>query len=503
LIPLSHDSLEGRRWPYVTIAIIALNVLVFLFTNGRLEGDGQASSEIRTHILILAARFPEIEIPANGRQLVDAFKVDHPDTWARFGAENRTPVDGWEAQLIMREHSSDQLNTEMAELCTKLEGAHSDSLLWTYGYHSYQPTPQSYITSMFLHGGWLHIIFNMWFLWIAGTVLEDRWGRVVYPLFYVAAGLAATFAHALANPNSTVPAIGASGAVAGCMGAFLVRFPKVKMKFLWFFGFRARQVTMAAWVFLPFWALREVFSGMLDQGNVAHWAHVGGFVAGALGAFVIGAVGIEKKVSEKVDAEQTWEADPELVALMEMLPMRAEEAIVEANRMLAANPNRQDAVDVCETLLRAQEQLGKHAEACETLGRLAHCQLVAKEYQLAWDHYEQFRQRGGKKLDANDWLEVCRYLEREQSWERAAQEYKELATQHPNDRASLTALISAARIFHTRLNRSNDAAVMYQNAQKSAVPHLDMDAIIEHGLKQCSAPVVARAASATSSATAG
>jgi len=80
LIPLSHDSLEGRRWPYVTIAIIALNVLVFLFTNGRLEGDGQASSEIRTHILILAARFPEIEIPANGRQLVDAFKVDHPDT---------------------------------------------------------------------------------------------------------------------------------------------------------------------------------------------------------------------------------------------------------------------------------------------------------------------------------------------------------------------------------------------------------------------------------------
>jgi membrane associated rhomboid family serine protease len=485
LIPLSHDSLEGRRWPYVTIAIIAMNVLVFLFTNGRLEHDGAASTQTRQHILVLAARFPDVEMTAEGRNYVEAFRHEHASAWKMLTAENRRPLDAWEARLLVHDPTPEQLNTEMAQLCEQMKTSQSESILWNYGYHSYQPTPQSYITSMFLHGGWMHLIFNMWFLWLAGTILEDRWGRLVYPLFYFAAGLAATFAHALTNPNSTTSAIGASGAVAGLMGAFLVRFPKVKMKFLWFFFFRARQVSMAAWVFLPFWALREVFAGMLGESNVAHWAHVGGFVAGALGAFVVGSVGIEKKVSEKVDAEQTWEADPELVALMDMLPMQAEAAIAEAKRMLAANPNRPDAADICETLLRAQEQLGQHAGACETLARLVHYSLIARESQMAWEHYEQFRRRGGKKLDAADWLELCRFLEREQNWERAASEYKELAAQHSGDRVSLTALISAARIFHTRLNRADEAATMYRTAQTSPVPHLDMDGIIEHGLKQC------------------
>ena len=337
----------------------------------------------------------------------------------------------------------------------------------------------------------------MWFLWLAGTLLEDRWGRIAYPIFYLAAGLAATFVHALANPNSMTSAIGASGAVAGLMGAFVVRFPKVKMKFLWWFAFRFRTVFMPAWVFLPFWALREVFSGMLGESNVAHWAHVGGFAAGAVGALALGWVGIEKHVSAKVDAEQTWEADPELVALMDLLPHQADAAVVEAKRMLTANPARPDANDVCETLLRAQEQLGDHAGACETLGRMVHYSLVAKDYKMAWEHYDVFRGRGGKKLDASDWLELCRYLEREQSWDRAALEYKDLAAQYPSDRASLTALISAGRILHSRLNNTDEVVKAYQSAQASPVPHLDMDAIIAHGLKQCTAPVPANGAAMT------
>jgi membrane associated rhomboid family serine protease len=407
-------------------------------------------------------------------------------------------MDAWEARLLMRDlNGTNELNDMMAKLCDELKTSHNDSILWHYGYHSYHPTTESYITSMFLHAGWLHLIFNMWFLWLAGTILEDRWGRVVYPLFYLACGLAATFAHALANPNSTVPAIGASGAVAGMMGAFLVRFPKVKMRFLWFFGFKARQVSMAAWVFLPFWALREVFSGMLGESNVAHWAHVGGFVAGALGALLLGWVGIEKKVSEKIDAQQTWEADPEVQALMDMLPHRAEDAIAEANRLLAANPERQDAIEICETLLRAQEQIGQMDGAQETLGKLIGLAFRAKEEQMAWEHYEHFRQMGGKKLPAPVWSELCRYLERQENWERAASEYKDMAAQYANDRASLTAMIAAGRILNSKLNRNEEAAAMYRAAQNSPVPHLDMDGIIEAGLKQCATSAAPARAAAT------
>jgi hypothetical protein len=158
LIPLSHDSLEGRRWPYVTIAIIAMNVLVFLFTNGRLEHDGAASTQTRQHILVLAARFPDVEMTAEGRNYVEAFRHEHASAWKMLTAGNRRPLDAWEVRLLVHDPTPEQLNTEMAQLCEQMKTSQSDSILWNYGYHSYQPTPQSYITSMFLHGGWMHLI---------------------------------------------------------------------------------------------------------------------------------------------------------------------------------------------------------------------------------------------------------------------------------------------------------------------------------------------------------
>src|SRR5467141_5255163 len=114
----------------------------------------------------------------------------------------------------------------MDSLAQRFAEQQKSSILDNCGFVPAHPRLITYLTSMFLHSGWLHLIGNMWFLWLAGVILEDTWGRIIYPIFYLAAGAAALQFHAWLNPDSSIPTIGASGAVAALMGAFLVRFPK-------------------------------------------------------------------------------------------------------------------------------------------------------------------------------------------------------------------------------------------------------------------------------------
>ncbi|NOZ29552.1 MAG: rhomboid family intramembrane serine protease [Chloroflexi bacterium] len=146
------------------------------------------------------------------------------------------------------------------------------------------------ITSMFLHGGWFHLIGNMIYLWIFGDNVEDRLGSARYLLFYLVGGLAAGILQTLLTPHSNVPAIGASGAVAAVLGAYLVFFPAAQVLvgiplFFWF-----EVIAMPAVLVLGFWFIGQFFNGLLSlatgpaafTGGVAWWAHVGGFVAGML-----------------------------------------------------------------------------------------------------------------------------------------------------------------------------------------------------------------------------
>lgn len=148
------------------------------------------------------------------------------------------------------------------------------------------------LSSMFMHGGWMHIIFNMWSLWIFGDNVEDRLGRAGFFLFYMLSGLAAGAVHIVTNPLSTVPTVGASGAIAGVMGAYLLLFPHATVVTLIPIFFFIQIVELPAVFFLGFWFLAQLFSGTLSlaaagalqAGGVAWWAHIGGFVVGFLWA---------------------------------------------------------------------------------------------------------------------------------------------------------------------------------------------------------------------------
>jgi membrane associated rhomboid family serine protease len=143
------------------------------------------------------------------------------------------------------------------------------------------------VSSMFLHGSWMHLIGNMWFLWLFGNNIEDSMGRLRFLVFYLLTGAAATLTHVLIDPDSAVPLVGASGAISGVMGAYLVLYPHARVLTLVPLGFIMRMMQVPAWVMLGYWFLIQALSAAVTPseaggGGVAFWAHVGGFVAGVL-----------------------------------------------------------------------------------------------------------------------------------------------------------------------------------------------------------------------------
>ncbi len=146
------------------------------------------------------------------------------------------------------------------------------------------------ISSMFLHGGWLHLLGNMLFFWVFGNNIEDSMGSVRFIVFYLLCGLAAAAAHVFVQPASPVPTVGASGAVSGVMGAYLVLYPQVRVKMLFIWVIFIQIIRVRAWLVLLWWLGWQILSGLPEltgmrpdvSSGVAFWAHVGGFVAGVV-----------------------------------------------------------------------------------------------------------------------------------------------------------------------------------------------------------------------------
>jgi membrane associated rhomboid family serine protease len=142
------------------------------------------------------------------------------------------------------------------------------------------------LTSMFLHGSWMHLLGNMWFLWIFGNNVEDAMGRFRFVVFYLLTGAAAVLAQVVLNPASAVPMVGASGAISGVMGGYIVLYPQVRVFMMVPLGFMLTSMAWPAWMMLGYWLLLQFISGLTvighEGGGVAFWAHFGGFVAGVI-----------------------------------------------------------------------------------------------------------------------------------------------------------------------------------------------------------------------------
>lgn len=235
MIPL-RDNIPSRTTPIVNYALIAACSLVFALQLVESESPGLVE-----RFGMIPARLTDSDRPIETRERVVV----------------RTPV-GLQIRDIVRETPPSTF-----------------SPWWTL------------LTCIFLHGGWLHVVGNMWFLYIFGDNVEDRCGHVGYLLLYFASGIAASLAHLATNVDSTVPTIGASGAIAGVMGAYMLLYPHAMVLTLVPIVFILEIVVLPAYVFLAVWFVMQFFQGTLsivatEAGGVAWWAHIGGFVAGLL-----------------------------------------------------------------------------------------------------------------------------------------------------------------------------------------------------------------------------
>ncbi len=488
LIPIGHENMQARRWPVVTLSLIVINVVVFIATNSAIQKDAPELGELKAHILMLAAMHPELTEPPAAKELVDDFRKRNPGLWTEIQQPNREVADAWDAKIRLADNP-ELLQQEMNSLAERYAQLKATSLTQQYAFVPAHPTALTYITANFLHGGWMHLIGNMWFLWLAGFVLEDAWGRPLYTVVYFIAGAAALQFHALLNPGSTVATLGASGAVAALMGAFLVRFPKMRIEMawvLWLIRIRMYRFKAPAYTLLPLWLLMEVFYGTLfgSSTGVAHWAHVGGFAFGAVAAVILRYSGLEHKANKAIEDEVSWDAHPDITQANELIDKGQ---LDQAAQMLEAHsgsdPNSVDARNLLRQVYWQRNQVAEYQQATVQLCDL---HLKLKESDQAWKDYEEYVAAGGDNMPAATWYSLCRIAEEQQWFDRALNEYEKLALAYPNERQSLMAQMAAARLW-MKLNRPEEALRLYEAAAASPVPHLDLEQTIMVGIRNAKA----------------
>jgi membrane associated rhomboid family serine protease len=298
LLPIGHEEEGVRRLPWISFGVMILCALAF-FATGRqalfADEDVEVSEEIIRTVeyyfehpyLELDPEFREEFLPAAGQDeefetMLESYK----------GMAGLPPT-----SAAVRETEQEVLDGLTAGALESFEG----HPLRRWGLVPDDISIVTLFTHMFLHAGWLHLIGNMLMFYLAGPFIEDVWGRPLYLGFYLLAGITAALIHIGFNSGSSVPMIGASGAIAGVMGAFLVRYWSTKIRFFYMFGFFFRGTFSApAWVMLPLWFGQQLFLAALthdlgEGGGVAYWAHVGGFLFGLGAAGAIKAGRIEER----------------------------------------------------------------------------------------------------------------------------------------------------------------------------------------------------------------
>jgi len=267
---------------------------------------------------------------------------------------------------------------------------------------------------------------------------------------------------------------------------------------LWLFGFfRSYRFKAAAYWLLPLLLLMEIFYGSLfgTATGVAHWAHVGGFVFGIAAALALRFTGLEHKANKEIDEKVSWSHAPAIIQATEMLEQnQLDQALEVLNTFLAANPNSVDALTLTQQIHWRKNDIPAYHQA--TL-KLLSLHVRAKDPDLAWQCYDEFRSTGGEGLPAATWFDLCRAAEQQGKHDVALDEYQKLVAAYPGTRDALMAQVAAGRISLAQLQRPEDALKFYEAAAASPVPHLDWEQTIAAGIRSAKAAMTgAQAATA-------
>jgi membrane associated rhomboid family serine protease len=395
IIPVGHEDDTVRRLPWVTFFIIGfcvgVHILVSIQTASVRKDFEKKLVEFASFCLQHPGLEPDRETMVrllgerNAGEFFDALEVLRVQSGAPAGA-----------------HSMED-QARLDELALDL--AHTAELVPTrsLGYVPARKNVLGLLTGMFVHGGWLHLLGNLLFLYLTAPFIEDVWGRPLFLGFYLAAGVFSALMFGLHYPNLTAPLIGASGAIAGVMGAFLVRYWKTRIRFFYlFFMFVRGTFSAPAFIMLPLWFFLELFNaGAMDAlnpgrgGATAHWAHVWGFAFGVGVALLAHRLHLEERyISPKIEAQLNYVdgvSEHLEEALAKKMNRRPEEAFVQALDLARRNPGR---ADVARVMWSLAVQTGRESEAAGPFAAFIEREVRRDQLEPALEDFRAFRRAG-------------------------------------------------------------------------------------------------------------
>lgn len=554
LLPLSHEKLSVQRLPWVTMGIIALNILLFLVSlyvakEERKELEAKAvkvQEYYLQHPYLKLSDYILERFPPRLRKLLDqvqeelakkketanqklaAYKEKQEaqikearDKGAKYLLQLKErrmtarstrerdvidkEIDRVEQQLeklkklgetgtdIKGITSVQEEQAELDRLMQDLQKSIQSTFTYQYGLIPNNMQWYAFLTSMFLHGGWLHLLGNMFFLWLSGCNIEDLWGRAVYPLFYIFGGVAGALGHVLVVPTSQIPLIGASGAIAAVMGAFAVRLYNTRITFFYFFWTVWGTFLAPAWIMLLLWLLQNILLHSLSGGvsGVAYMAHVGGFIFGAIVATTLKLTGVEEKylapaIEKKVGV---FKQHPKVVSGIEKLDQgKVDTALVEFKAALRDNP--QDA-DARHQLVEVYRRKNQPDLAQQELKSLLGLYMRKNQGDLAAQTYLELKALNPQGVpDSKDALSIAQMLEKQAYFSEALGEYYALYKNNPTGPSAVRSLIRCGNLLVEKLGQPQQACQAFEAAQNLAGNDPLWATQIQEGLEKAKSKII-------------
>lgn len=388
IIPISHESNEVRRLPWVSFIIILMCLVIHFFVSKSMDRINSDVKRDLKHYFVYFMNHPYLNINEKIKSMLNIDETVLDKVKSIYEGRAEIP----DQDTVLDEQK--ELN-RIGSLMLKSVGTIP---FYKWGYIPARGGIPTLISYMFIHGGWLHLLGNLLVLYLTGPYLEDIWGRIVYPVFFISAGMFSALMYSLRFPDLKIPLIGASGAIAGLMGAFLVRFWKTRVKFFYFFFVIAGTFRAPAWIMLPLWFGFEAFDASRlssmnsGGGGVAHHVHVWGFIFGVVIALIFKFTRLEeryftKTIEEKISfVDKGFETYSSAKALYE--EDKKEKAYSILINYLKEHPVSQESV---ELLWIIGYDLGRRGETVEFMIRLIESEVMSGKEELALSHFGQLK----------------------------------------------------------------------------------------------------------------
>ena len=467
IFPIGHEQSIVRRWPVVTIGIIVACLLVHTVVFQIIERQQSEIEQIEAQIARVKAELFVKYAAAGGSNFLDLMEQSDArnmlDLALAMGARMDLFIEEFRAGRVVEEDHLDYRRLRNLEL--ELTQTQERSVIKQFAFRPDEKKPHTYITALFLHGGLLHLLGNLYFLYLVGGAIEDRWGRIFFLIFYLAGGAVSLITHSYFFLDPAEPVIGASGAIAAVMGAFCVRFWKVKIHFWYFFWIlklKTGVFSLPAWIVLLCWFAMQLFYGIWfdEVSPVAFMAHAGGFAFGLIVAGIVKLSGLEQKniepmIEKRIDTK-VYRTDPLLLRSNQLITEgRPEQGLELLYQQLAKQPGD---LTIKREILRAFLALKRTAEVKvegkEVIGQLIDAERIdeaAGVFQEICEQVDDF------SPDPQPAFLLARYFEENSSPKDALAAYRNLAIRWPEFPLAPKSLIAASRLAHEKLDEPEAA----------------------------------------------